>query len=75
MWTQSRLVSCPFRRRGMTAVLVATLLPVVVGVMALSLDGGLLWLWGALALWMVARFVGMAGRFVTTRWQVEGATR
>jgi hypothetical protein len=36
-------------------------------------DGGLLWLWGALALWMVARFVGMAGRFRTTRWEVEGA--
>ena len=27
------------------------------------LDAGLLWLWGALALWMLARFVGMAGRF------------
>ena len=25
------------------------------------LDGGLLWLWGALALWMLARFVGMVG--------------
>ncbi len=25
------------------------------------------------SLWMLARFVGMAGRFRTTRWQVEGA--
>ena len=39
------------------------------------LDGGLLWLWGAIALWMFARFVGMAGRFRTTRWEVEGAVR
>ena len=38
------------------------------------LDGGLLWLWGAIALWMLARFVGMAGRFRTTRWEVAGAT-
>ena len=34
----------PSARRGMVAVLVALLLPVVVGVMALSLDGGLLYL-------------------------------
>jgi putative MATE family efflux protein len=56
------------------AMLVATVgvyLPAAVAVAAL--DGGLLWLWGALALWMVARFVGMAGRFRTTRWEVEGA--
>ena len=39
------------------------------------LDGGLLWLWAALALWMFARFVGLAGRFRTGRWEVEGATR
>jgi Na+-driven multidrug efflux pump len=56
------------------AMLVATVgvyLPAAVAVAAL--DGGLLWLWGALALWMIARFVGMAGRFRTTRWEVEGA--
>jgi len=41
----------------------------------LVLDGGLLWLWGALALWMVARGVGMAVRFVGSRWQVTGAVR
>jgi putative MATE family efflux protein len=58
------------------AMMVATLgvyLPAAIVVAAL--DGGLLLLWGALALWMVARFVGMAGRFRTTRWEVEGATR
>ena len=32
-------------------------------------------LWAALALWMVARLVGMAGRFRDHRWQVTGATR
>jgi putative MATE family efflux protein len=37
------------------------------------LDGGLLWLWGALSLWMLARFVGMAARFRTSRWEVAGA--
>jgi putative MATE family efflux protein len=58
------------------AMLVATIgvyLPAALLVAAL--DAGLLWLWGALALWMLARFVGMAGRFRTTRWQVEGAMR
>ena len=39
------------------------------------LDGGLLWLWGALSLWMIARFVGMVARFRTTRWEVAGAVR
>jgi Na+-driven multidrug efflux pump len=37
------------------------------------LDGGLLWLWGALSLWMLARFLGMAARFRTSRWAVAGA--
>jgi putative MATE family efflux protein len=58
------------------AMLVATVgvyLPAAILVAVLG--GGLLWLWAALALWMVARFVGMAGRFRTTRWEVEGATR
>ena len=41
----------------------------------LLLDGGLLWLWGALTLWMGARFVGMAVRFAGSRWQVTGAVR
>ena len=58
------------------AMLVATVgvyLPAALLVAAL--DGGLLWLWGAIALWMLARFVGMAGRFRTTRWEVAGADR
>ncbi|MDQ1432797.1 MAG: hypothetical protein QOF40_3399, partial [Actinomycetota bacterium] len=38
-----------------------------------ALDGGLLWLWGALSLWMFARFVGMAARFRTSHWEVAGA--
>ncbi len=34
--------------------------------------GGLLALWGAIAAWMVARAVGMVGRFVTDKWEVLG---
>jgi hypothetical protein len=41
----------------------------------LVLDGGLLWLWGALVLWIGARCVGMATRYVGSRWQVTGAVR
>jgi putative MATE family efflux protein len=41
----------------------------------LAFDGGLLWLWGALVLWMGARGVGMGARFVGSRWQVTGAVR
>jgi hypothetical protein len=43
MWIQSRFPSHPSRRRGTVITLVAMLLPVVVGVMALALDGGLLY--------------------------------
>ena len=58
------------------AMLVAT-----IGVFApaaaavLVLDGGLLWLWGALVLWMGARCVGMAPRYAGSGWQVTGAVR
>ena len=58
------------------AMLVATLgvfAPAAAAV--LVLDGGLLWLWGALALWMGARCVGMAARYVGSGWQVTGAVR
>jgi putative MATE family efflux protein len=58
------------------AMLVATLgvyLPAAL--LVAVLDGGLLWLWAALALWMLARFVGLVGRFRTTRWEIAGATR
>jgi putative MATE family efflux protein len=37
--------------------------------------GGLLALWGAIAAWLVARAVGMVGRFVGSGWQVVGAVR
>jgi putative MATE family efflux protein len=56
------------------AMLVATVgvyLPAAL--LVAMLDGGLLWLWGALSLWMFARFVGMAARFRTSRWEVAGA--
>ncbi|HEX2737229.1 MAG TPA: hypothetical protein VHP57_03745, partial [Acidimicrobiia bacterium] len=55
---------------------VATLvvfLPLAAGVLAA--DGTLLMLWGALALWMVARLAGLVARFASTRWQVTGAVR
>jgi Na+-driven multidrug efflux pump len=58
------------------AMLVATIgayLPAAL--LVAVLDGGLLWLWGALSLWMVARFVGMVARFRTTRWEIAGASR
>ena len=64
------------RRRLVRPTVVATVgvyLPAAL--LVAVLDGGLLWLWGAIALLMLARFVGMAGRFRTTRWEVEGAKR
>jgi putative MATE family efflux protein len=36
--------------------------------------GGLLAFWGAIAAWMVARAVGMVGRFVTGKWEVLGVS-
>jgi MATE family, multidrug efflux pump len=58
------------------AMLTATLLVFVPAATAvLVLGGGLLWLWGALSLWMGARCVGMAARFISSRWQVTGAVR
>jgi putative MATE family efflux protein len=39
------------------------------------LDGGLLALWAALALWFVGRAVGVVGRYVGPHWQVTGASR
>jgi putative MATE family efflux protein len=57
------------------AMLVATFavfLPAALFVLAL--DAGVLWLWAAIAAWMVARLVGMSGRYVGDRWAVTGAT-
>ena len=58
------------------AMLVATLgvyLPVALVVAVV--DAGVLWLWAAISLWVVARFVGMVARYRTDRWQVTGAVR
>ncbi len=58
------------------AMLVATAvvyLPAALTVYAL--DAGILWLWGAFSLWMLARLVGMGARYLTPRWEVTGATR
>jgi hypothetical protein len=60
----------------LAAAMVAALLVFVPAAAAvLFLDGGLLWLWGALSLWMAARCAGMAARFAGSRWQVTGAVR
>jgi putative MATE family efflux protein len=40
-----------------------------------ALDGSLVWLWGAFSLWVAARLVGMAARYVTGRWAITGAVR
>jgi Na+-driven multidrug efflux pump len=57
------------------AMAIATLayLPIV-GLVSV-LDGGLIALWAAFSLWVVARLVGMGGRFATDRWVVTGAVR
>jgi putative MATE family efflux protein len=57
------------------AMLSALVVYVPAAVAVLVLGGGLLWLWGALALWMLARCVGMATRFAGYRWMVTGAVR
>lgn len=48
-------------------------LPAVAGVAAA--DAGLLMLWAAFSLWVVARLVGLGARFATDRWVVTGAVR
>ena len=37
--------------------------------------GGIVALWGALALWIAARAVGLIGRYLGPRWQITGAVR
>jgi Na+-driven multidrug efflux pump len=56
------------------AMLIATLavyLPAAL--LVVVLDAGLLWLWAAISLWMVARLVAMVARYRTDRWQITGA--
>jgi putative MATE family efflux protein len=58
------------------AMLVATVVVYLPAALAVyATDAGILWLWGAFSAWMLARLVGMVGRFVTPRWQVTGAVR
>jgi Na+-driven multidrug efflux pump len=55
------------------AMVVATFGVYLPAALAVALtDAGLLWLWAALALWMLARFVGMVARYRTDRWAVTG---
>ena len=51
----------------------ATFVPAAIAVDVFG--GGLVALWGALTLFMVARLVGMGRRYLTDRWIVTGATR
>jgi Na+-driven multidrug efflux pump len=48
-------------------------LPAVAGVAAVG--AGLLMLWAAFSLWVVARLVGLGARYATDRWVVTGAVR
>jgi len=58
------------------AMLVATIGVYVPAAIAVNAsDAGLRWLWGALALWLAARFVGVVSRFRTSRWSIVGAVR
>ena len=53
----------------------ATLIYLPLVAVVVAYDGGLLLLWAAFSLWVVARLVGMGGRFLTDRWLVTGAVR
>jgi putative MATE family efflux protein len=53
----------------------ATLLYIPAVAFVAASDAGLLMLWAAFSLWVVARLVGMAARFATDRWLVTGAVR
>jgi putative MATE family efflux protein len=58
---------------AMAAATIVVFLPLAFVVSAL--DGGLLWLWGAIFAWMLARLAGVGWRFAGTRWAVTGASR
>jgi putative MATE family efflux protein len=57
------------------AMIAALAVYIPAAVAVLVFGGGLLWLWGALSLWMAARCAGVATRFAGSRWQVTGAVR
>jgi len=70
------LIGAGDQRYLAAAMIVATVgvyAPVAAGVVAL--DGGILALWGVLAVWFVARAVGLVARYVGSGWQVTGAIR
>ena len=56
------------------AMLAATALFLPAAIAVDALGGGLVALWGALTLFMVARLVGMGGRYFGDRWIVTGAS-
>ena len=53
----------------------ATMIYLPLVALVVAFDGGLLMLWAAFSLWVVARLVGMGGRYLTDRWLVTGAVR
>jgi putative MATE family efflux protein len=58
------------------AMVAATLLGFVPAAALVSgLDAGIVALWGALALWIVGRGIGVGWRYVGSSWQVTGAVR
>jgi putative MATE family efflux protein len=57
------------------AMVVATFAVFVPAALLVTLaGGGVVALWGALALWSIARLVGVGGRYAGSGWQVTGAT-
>jgi putative MATE family efflux protein len=70
------LIGAGDQRYLAVAMLVATFAVFApAAVLVSALDAGVLALWGALALWFVARAAGVAVRYVGPRWQVTGAVR
>jgi putative MATE family efflux protein len=57
------------------AMLAATGVYLPTAGLVLAMHAGLLALWGAMAVWMAARFAGMAWRYATDGWLVTGAAR
>jgi Na+-driven multidrug efflux pump len=62
--------------RYLAAAMVGAMLVYLPAVaIVIALDGGLLMLWAAFSLWVVARLAGIGARFLTDRWLVTGAVR
>jgi Na+-driven multidrug efflux pump len=57
------------------AMAAATAVYLPVAWLVYASGAGLLALWGAIAVFMVARLAGMGGRYVTDAWAVTGASR